>query len=124
MNRFASLLFSCLVCLLLFAGPLAAVASPVESEPVHPAVEGEEPPDTGWTFSAGLYLWLTSMSGDLMVRDRDLSINLSFSDLVNASDTLEGDQEHEDYKIIAGALDADPRRGRGAMADHRTCPAL
>jgi hypothetical protein len=41
-------------------------------------------------FSAGLYLWVTSMSGDLVVRGRDLPIDMSFIDLVNATDTLVG----------------------------------
>jgi hypothetical protein len=41
-------------------------------------------------FTTGLYMWLTGMSGDLMVRGRDIPIDLSFVDLVNASDTLVG----------------------------------
>jgi hypothetical protein len=41
-------------------------------------------------FSAGLYLWVTGMSGDLTARGRDIPIDLSFIDLVNATDTLVG----------------------------------
>jgi hypothetical protein len=90
MNRSVFLLFGCLACLLLFAGPWAAAASPAESEPADSAVPGGEPDDTGWRFTASLYLWVTGMSGDLMVRGRDVPIDLSFSDLLNASDTLVG----------------------------------
>jgi len=90
MNRSVSLMFGCLVCLLLFAGPLTAAASPAEPEPVHPAAQGVEPEKEGWMFSASLYLWVTGMSGDLMVRGRDVPIDLSFSDLLNATDTLVG----------------------------------
>lgn len=90
MNRPVSLLFGCLVCLLLFAGPLAAMASPADSEPVLPAAQGGEPADEGWRFSAGLYLWVTGMSGDLEVRGRDVPIDLSFKDLLDATDTLVG----------------------------------
>ena len=90
MNRLASLLFGGLVCLLISAGPWAAWASPAEPEPVHPAAQGGEPTDEGWTFSAALYLWVTGMSGDLTVRGREVPIDLSFSDLLDASDTLVG----------------------------------
>ena len=90
MNRLASLLLGFLVCLFLFAGPWAAGASPAEPEPAHPAAQGGEPEEEDWRFSASLYLWLTGMSGDLMVRGRDVPIDASFSDLVNATDTLVG----------------------------------
>jgi len=90
MKRAVLLLIGCLVGLLLLAGPWAALASPAESAPVHPAAEGGEPAEKGWIFSAGLYLWVTGMSGDLTVRGRDIPIDLSFVDLVNATDTLVG----------------------------------
>jgi len=90
MNRPVLVVFGCLVCLFLFTGPSAAVASPAEAAPVPPATDGGEPADTGWMFSAGLYLWVTGMSGDLVVRGRDIPIDLSFVDLVNATDTLVG----------------------------------
>jgi len=90
LNRLASTLFVCLVSLLLIAEPWAAVATPVEPEPVHPAAQGGESADEGWMFSASLYLWVTGMSGDLGVRGRDIPIDLSFSDLLNATDTLVG----------------------------------
>ena len=90
MNRPVLVVFSCLVCLLFSAGPLTALASPAESEPVNPAAQGGEPADEGWILSAALYLWVTGMSGDLVVRGREVPIDISFSDLVNASDTLFG----------------------------------
>jgi hypothetical protein len=90
MNRLTCLLFGCLVCLLLFAEPWAAVASPAEPEPLHPDAQGGEPADEGWMFSASLYLWVTGMSGDLTVGGRDMPIDLSFGDLLNATDTLVG----------------------------------
>ena len=90
MNRLASLVFGLLVALLLFAGPWATVASTAESEPMNPAAEGVEPSDEGWLLSAGLYLWVTGMSGDVTVKGRSLPIDMSFTDLVNATDTLVG----------------------------------
>ena len=90
MNRIASLLVVCFACLHLFAEPWAAWASPAEPEPVDPAAQGGEPEEGAWTFSAALYLWVTGMSGDLTVRGRDVPIDLSFSDLLNATDTLIG----------------------------------
>jgi len=90
MNRPVLVVFGCLVCLLLFTGPSAVVASPAESDPVPPSADSGDPPDKGWMFSAGLYLWVTGMSGDLTVRGRDIPIDLSFSDLLNATDTLVG----------------------------------
>ena len=84
------ILFGSLMCLLLLAGPMGAPASPAEAEPVHPAADGGESPEEGWMFSAGLYLWVTGMSGDLTVRGRDVPIDMSFIDLVNATDTLVG----------------------------------
>lgn len=90
MNRPVMLLFGCFVCMLLSAGPWAAKASPAEAEPAHPAADGAEHADSGWMFSTALYLWVTGMSGDLRVRGRDIPIDLSFVDLVNATDTLVG----------------------------------
>jgi hypothetical protein len=86
MKPLVFLMCGCLVCLLLFAGPWVEAASPAEPEPVHAAA----PADKGWTFSASLYLWVTGMSGDLMVRGRDLPVDLSFGDLLDATDTLVG----------------------------------
>lgn len=46
--------FCCLLCLLLCAGPWAAVAAPAEPEPVDPAAQGGEPEDEGRVLSVAV----------------------------------------------------------------------
>jgi hypothetical protein len=65
------------------------------------------PPPEGWTFDAGLYGWLTATSGTIDVRGQQTSINSSFADLVQRSDSLIGIMGHaEAHKDqFSGILD-------------------
>ena len=90
MNRSVLLHFSFLSCLLLCVGPWVAVGYPAESVSVTPATAGGEPDDQGWKISAAFYLWLTAMSGDMTVGGKNVPIDISLSDLLDASDHLIG----------------------------------
>jgi len=54
----------------------------------------EEPAPEGWRFSIAPYLWATSLNGDVSVRGRTVSVDESFTDILQATDSIIGIEGH------------------------------
>lgn len=58
------------------------------------SARAEEPPAEGWRFTIAPYLWATALEGDITVRGRKASVDESFIDILQATDSIIGIEGH------------------------------
>ncbi|MGE3967373.1 MAG: hypothetical protein AB7F08_03980 [Dongiaceae bacterium] len=54
------------------------------------SARAEDPPAEGWRFTIAPYLWATTLEGDVTVRGRKASVDESFIDILQATDSIIG----------------------------------
>ncbi len=74
---------------------------------VRPSLAGESQTDE-WKFSATPYVWAISLNGDITIKNRSLSVDASFLDIVEASDSIFAFMGHFDATKGKWGLFFDP----------------
>ncbi|MEE8514993.1 MAG: hypothetical protein V3S73_09795 [Gammaproteobacteria bacterium] len=66
---------------------LLSVMAAITSGAIRPSL-ADEPGTNKWQFSTSLYAWAVAMDGDVTIRNRTVDVDASFSDVIEASDSI------------------------------------